>query len=128
MRGYSFYNPNPIHKRVGDCTIRAISKAIGQSWEDTYTGIALQGFLMCDMPSANDVWGAYLKRKGFTRHIIPDTCPDCYTVSDFALDHPKGTYVLALSKHVVCVRDGTVFDTWDSREETPLYFWERNRE
>lgn len=29
--GLVFYNPNPTGKRVGDCTVRAISKALGQS-------------------------------------------------------------------------------------------------
>lgn len=119
------YNPNPIRRHVGDCTIRAISKALGQDWETTYTGIALEGFLQCDMPSANHIWGAYLKRHGFARNVIPDTCPDCYTVEDFAEDHPKGTYILAISGHVVCVCDGDWYDTWQSGGEIPLYYWER---
>jgi len=35
---------------------------------------------MSDMPSANRVWMAYLKKIGFKKYLIPDTCPDCYTV------------------------------------------------
>lgn len=127
MQNYAFYNPNPAHKRVGDCTVRAISKALDQSWETTFLGLVLKSLAMFDMPSANDVWGAYLREKGFTRQIIPDTCPDCYTVSDFAADHPAGTYILALPKHVVCVQDGVLYDSWDSQEETPLYYWKRRR-
>lgn len=123
--GFSRYNPNPANNSVGDCTIRAISKALEQDWETTYAGLALQGFLMCDMPSANHVWGAYLRRHGFRRHILPDTCPDCYTVEDFAAEHPNGTYILALSGHVVCVQDGEWHDTWDSGGEVPQYYWER---
>lgn len=41
---YIFYNPNPSHQLVGDCVIRAISKVTGDTWEDTYTAISLQGF------------------------------------------------------------------------------------
>lgn len=123
--GLIFYNPNPTGKRVGDCTVRAISKALGQSWECTYTGLSLQGFLLGDMPSANATWGAYLRAKGFARRIVPDGCPDCYTVRDFAADHPHGTYILALASHVVCLIDGDIYDTWDSQDETPLYYWER---
>lgn len=119
------YNPNPILNHVGDCTVRAISKALDQDWETTYTGLILEGFCLCDMPSANHVWGAYLKRHGFRRNVIPDTCPECYTVADFAAEHPKGTYILAISGHVVCVRDGDWYDTWQSGEEIPLYYWER---
>lgn len=80
---------------------------------------------MCDMPSANHVWGMYLKNKGFTRHIISNVCPDCYTVSDFCRDNPYGTFILAISGHVVAVIDGDYYDTWDSGNEIPIYYWER---
>lgn len=86
-------------------------------------GLAIQGFMLGDMPSANAVWGAYLRRKGYTRHMVLDTCPDCYTVGDFATEHPQGTYILALSNHVVCIQDGVIYDSWDSSGEIPLYFW-----
>lgn len=118
-----FYNPNPAGGRVGDCTTRAISKALDQDWYKTYTGLALEGFILCDMPSANYVWGSYLRRKGFKRHAVENSCPDCYTVEDFCKDHPKGVFVLALAGHVVCVVDGLYFDSWDSGKEVPVYFW-----
>jgi hypothetical protein len=44
--GYINYNPNPARKLVGDCVIRAISKVTEQSWEDTYLGLMLQGFVI----------------------------------------------------------------------------------
>ena len=119
------YNANPQHKRVGDCTVRAISKALGQSWKKTYTELMLEGLLLCDMPSANHVWGSYLRNKGFKRKIIPDNYPVDYTVEDFANDHPNGTYVLALSSHVVPVIDGSFFDTWDSSHEIVIFYFER---
>lgn len=118
-------NVNPTGKQVGDCTVRAISTALGQDWEETYTALALEGFCLCDMPSANRVWGSYLKRLGYRRQIIPDDCPDCYTVADFCRDHPNGTYILTIHGHVVCVKDGDHFDTWDSGGEIPIYYWER---
>ena len=83
---------------------------------------------MADMPSANAVWGAYLSRRGFKRGIVSESCPVCYTVADFAAEHPHGVYVLALGSHVVTVVDGNYFDTWDSGQEIPLYFWERSEE
>lgn len=119
------YNANPEGKRVGDCTVRAISKATDQEWEAAYSALAVEGFLLYDMPSANHVWGAYLRRKGFRRNIIPDTCPDCYTVEDFCRDNPKGVYILALPSHVIAVIDGDYYDTWDSGAEVPIYYWER---
>lgn len=123
MLEYVPYNPNPTGKNVGDCTVRAISKALNKTWEEVYISLALQGFRMGDMPSANVVWGAYLKKNGFIREIVPDSCPDCYTMANFSEDHPFGTYILALSGHVVCMKNGVLYDSWDSSGEIPLYFW-----
>lgn len=122
---YRPYNPNPNGAHVGDCTVRAVSKATGEDWAQTYCGLCAEGLRMGDMPSANHVWGAYLRRHGFHRHAMPDTCPDCFTVADFCRDHPSGVYVLAISGHVVCVADGDYFDTWDSGTEVPAYYWQK---
>ena len=122
------YNPNPIGKSVGDCPVRALSKALEQSWEETYVDLALKGFCLGDMPNADSVWGPYLRDRGFTRHLLPDTCPDCYTVADFAGDHPEGTYILSMpGRHVVAVVDGKYCDSWDSGNEIPVYFWQRSK-
>ncbi len=121
---WKMHNPNPKGKHVGDCTVRAITCATGESWEQAYTGICLQGFLMCDMPSNNGVWGAFLRKKGFKRRMLPDNCPDCYTVEDFCKDHPQGTFVVAVSGHVLCVKDGDAYDSWNSLSENPIYYFE----
>lgn len=122
---YINYNRNPEDKNVGDCTVRAISQILNQSWEQTYVGIMLEGFMLYDMPSANHIWGTYLRHKGFTRKIIPNNYPESYSVKDFCEEHPQGMYLLALSGHVVCVIDGDYYDTWDSGDEIPLYYWEK---
>ena len=122
---YTYYNPNPKQKRVGDCVIRAICKATDQSWDDVYTQLCLQGLKMSDMPSSNPVWGSYLKQKGFLQVTIPNTCPDCYTVEDFCKEHPQGVYVLGTGTHAVCVADGCIWDAWDSSQEIPVYYFRR---
>ena len=122
---YQFFNPNPEGHYVGDCVPRAISMLTKQSWEDTYINLCLQGFMMKDMPSANHVWGSYLLSKGFKRYIIPNTCPDCYTVKDFCEDNPQGEYMLATGTHVVACKDGDYFDSWDSGSEVPIWYWKR---
>lgn len=119
------YNANPSKNRVGDCTVRAISTAFGMDWNTTYVGLCLFGFMACDMPTANTVWGNYLRAHGFVRRLVDDNGQECYTVDDFARDHPEGIYVLALDSHVVAVCSGHYYDTWDCGQETPLYYWER---
>ncbi len=122
---YKRYNPNPRSKKVGDCTIRALSIALNQDWDTTFIELCLEGLLLCDMPSANAVWDAYLRRKGFKRNIIPVEYEGCYTVADFCRDHPKGLYLLAIDGHIVSVIDGDHYDSWDSSDEIPLFYWER---
>lgn len=122
---YKFFNPNPAGKRANDCTIRAISKATDQAWTDVYVGVFIKGFEMKDMPASNAVWSAYLIEHGFTREAIPNTCPDCYTVKDFADDHAKGVYVLGTGSHAIAVVDGDYYDSWDSGDEIPIYYFRR---
>ena len=122
---YVFFNNNPKNLRVGDCAIRAISKATGQEWSDAYIGLCSEGLVFKDMPSSNYVWGMYLKKYGFEEHMIASVCPQCITVEEFAKTHPKGRYVLATQNHVVAVINGDYFDTWDSGNEIVLYFYKK---
>lgn len=122
---YVYYNPNPLKISVGDCTIRAISKALNISWDETYLALANLGFEMYDMPSANRVWGHFLRINGFKKYQLPDTCPVCYTIKDFCYDFPNGIYIVGTGEHVVCVINGSYFDSWDSGNEIPIYYFKR---
>lgn len=120
---YIHYNPNPYQKVVGDCVIRGITKLTNQTWNEVYTAICLRGFDMKDMPSSNNVWASYLISKGFKRTLLPDVCPQCYTVEDFCRDHGRGLFLVCTGSHVVAVEDGNYYDAWDSGFETVSYYW-----
>ena len=119
------FNPNPLNLSVGDCTIRAISRVTGMDWKETYLRLLIQGYIMYDMPSANRVWEEFLKSLGFSKYLLPDSCPNCYTVKDFCQDFPVGEYILGTGEHVIAVIDGNYYDSWDSGNEIPLYYFER---
>lgn len=119
------WNPNPIARKVGDCSVRAVAKALDESWESAYDILAESGRAMGNMPSANEVISAVLRQHGFYRKAIPPSCPDCYTAEDFCIDHPDGVFVLGFGEHVAAVEDGAIYDTWDSSDEVPQYFWYR---
>lgn len=119
------YNPNPTGRTVGDCSVRAISKALGIDWEQAYNLITDAGFSMGDMPSSDSVWGAVLRQNGFYRKAVSNRCPDCYTAEDFARDHPKGVYVLGFGGHVATIKDGIIYDSWNSSNEIPQFYWYR---
>lgn len=125
---FIYANPNPSKILVGDCVIRAVSILLDQSWEDTYDDICFYGKAMHDMPSSNEVWSEYLYNCGFIRRIIPDTCPACYTINRFCQDNPYGEFLLATGSHVVAVIDGNYYDTWDSGNEIPIYYFKRRNQ
>jgi len=117
------YNPSPTGRRVGDCAVRAVAKALDTDWETAYALIAVNGYAMGDMPSSDSTWGAVLRQHGFYRKAIPNTCPMCYTAEDFCKDHPEGVYVLGFGGHVATVVDGTLYDSWNSSNEIPQFVW-----
>lgn len=121
---WQYFNPNPVNdKSVGDCAVRAIAKALNTDWETAYTKLSLNGFAMGDMPNANNVIGATLRQSGFKRESLPDNCNDCYNAEEFARDHTKGIYVLFFGNHVATIKDGTLYDSWNSSNEIPQYYW-----
>ena len=118
------YNPNPRGIHTGDCVIRAICKALDKEWEKVYMELTVKGLEKAMWGDTNAVWEKYLKENEFEMHVLQDTCPDCYTIADFADDHPTGTFIVATGTHVVCVQDGNYFDTWDSGSQIPSYYFE----
>lgn len=123
--GYVYFNNNPLEKATGDCVVRAISIVTGMSWDEAYEAVCEEGFRLAEMPSTNTAWGALLRRMGFEKRVVPDTCPTCYTVRDFCAEYPDGVYILATGTHVVAVINGNWIDAWDSGGEYPIYYWRR---
>lgn len=118
------YNANPVANRVEDCAIRAVAVALDITWDDAFDQIAEMAKSMGAVMHQNAAFGAVLRRHGFRRYIIPNTCPDCYSIKDFCRDHPSGTYVVGTNSHVVAVIDGNYIDTFNSGAEICIYYWE----
>ena len=124
---YVEFNNNPVGRKVGDCSVRAMSKALNMGWESAYIALTMNGLAMGDMPSSDSVWGSLLRQHGFYRRTLPDTCPTCYTAEEFCEDHPHGVFVLGFGGHVATVVDGDLYDSWDSSMEIPQFYWSRER-
>ena len=116
-------NLNPQNKNVGDCVIRAISKVLNQSWESTYLELAVYGYSMADLQSADAVWGQYMYDKRFKKALLPVDCPNCLTVREFAKQYKNGRYLLYVGEHVTACIDGNYYDTWDSGDRIVIYFF-----
>ena len=120
---WRLYEPNPVRSGAIDCAVRAVSKALNLSWEKAYVLLAVNGFLMGNDPAADEVWGSVLRQHGFRRYMVPNTCPDCYSVDEFCAEHPYGIYVVKSENHVATVVDGVLYDSWPSQNKTVIYYW-----
>ncbi len=119
------WNPNPQGLMVGDCTVRAICAVTGRDWNRVHRDLSDLARDMADMPSADRVWWSMVEANGLSRQRLFDSCPDCYTVADFAADHPRGIYILGPHEHAVTVVDGDYWDSWDSGGTIPTYYFGR---
>ena len=116
-------NPNPAKKEVPDCVIRAICIALNKPWlevSDELYAVARKDF---SITSDDQVWGHYLYLHGFEPFLLPMACPKCTTVYEFTKMYPKGIYIIGTGNHAVAVIDGNYYDSWDSGEQIPSFFW-----
>ncbi len=114
-------NPNPLRKDVGDCAVRAISLATDRPWEDIYIALCVQGAMQGDMPNSNSVWGSYLTHHGWSYHPLEHTFDA--SVDDFCKEHPQGVFIVGTGDHAVCVKNGIIYDTWNSGNKVPIYYF-----
>jgi len=120
-----YANPNPCRSHEPDCVVRAVCLATGREWDDVHWDLCILSHYECTMPSVNWLWELYLKKNGFEKFLLPESCPKCVTVREFARRYPEGTYVIGTGSHAVCVRDGDWIDIFDSGDEVPTYFFKR---
>ena len=109
------YNPNPKKKNVGDCSLRAYCAAFGWTWEEAFeksSEIAKDEAIMMDTHKTCEKvmeGEGYVLDEEFKKSKRKDL-----TVNEFALTHPYGTYFLNTHGHLLCVKDGEYWDSWDS--------------
>ena len=118
-----YANPNPEKKNVPDCVIRAICIALNKSWGEVFNELSEVAARDHSITSDDHVWGHYLWCLGFIPFILPESCPECVTIRSFAEIFNHGTYIIGTGYHAVAVINGDYYDTWDSGNEVPTFFW-----
>lgn len=116
-------NPNPEGKEVPDCVIRAICIALNKPWLEVSNELHEMANRDFSVSSDDNVWGHYLYSLGFQPFLLPFTCPKCTTVNEFTKMYSNGIYIIGTGYHAVCVIDGNYYDSWDSGNEIPTFFW-----
>ena len=127
---YEFINLNPKGKFVGDCVIRAIALACGQTWEQTIREMTELGIKKGYELNDKKFIPIYLKAKGFTKMTEPRnydnkkiTVREWLCSRDYHLWHSYKIVANVGSCHVSCIIEGKVHDTWDCSKHTMHTWW-----
>jgi hypothetical protein len=103
--------------------IRAICIALNKPWlevsDELYEFARREYSVTCD----DNIWGHYLYFLGFEPFLLPFHCPKCTTISEFSKMYPHGVYIIGTGKHAVAIINGDYYDSWDSGNEIPSFFW-----
>ena len=114
---YKFYNNNALGLYENDCTVRSISTATGNSWDDTYEHLSniarLQGTMMDDREFIIN----YLDERYKRVNNIPET------VGEVAGAYPDNVLLITMRGHIVCSKYGVVYDSFDCRNRIVEYCW-----
>lgn len=122
---FEYFQPNDHID--GDCVIRALCKATGWDWKEAYAFAFLSTAKEQFMPNYKDGERLLYKKLGWRWHSHNTRKPRP-TVAEFAQQHPTGSYVLSLSKHHVCVTNGSYWDIWDCGGRKIYGYWEKPKE
>ena len=127
---YCYFQPNKkdLKDNYGDCSVRCICKAFDLSWKEAYKKLIpyVLEYQCPFMGMTLDIYKEVFKDMGFEYHGISNKKGTKRpTVKDFAKNHPEGTYILSVAHHLVCVKDGKYYDTWDSGWKSLYGYYER---
>ena len=121
---YHYHNENPMGRRTDDCVIRAIATATGQSWDDTLRGLTECAIKHKYMINCVNLYDKYLKGLGWVKQKQPRKGDNKrYRANEF-FKHFDGVAIVNLgAQHTACVKNGQVWDTWDSSNEVVGNYW-----
>ena len=111
MAIYEYLNMNPEKEHINDCVTRAISFAMDMPYEVIARKLVLVSELY-DCPKLCMSCYAHLLDNVFK---LPRVYADDLYPDEFADRFPFGTYLLRMNGHLMAIRDGVIYDTFDSR-------------
>ena len=124
---FTYYNANPKNRLTCDCVVRAICTALDEPYERVLREmIEVQietGYEYTDVKAMDK----YLKSKGWNKMKQPRKSDNTkYTGFEFCKIY-KGTCVANIGgHHTVCIKNGKVYDTWDSTDGCIGNYWVKN--
>ena len=114
---YKFYNNNALGLFENDCTIRSISTATGNTWDDTYEHLSNIARLKGTMMDNRDFIIEYLDERYKRIYDIPRT------VGEVAGAYPDNILLITMNGHITCSKYGIVLDSFDCRQKIAEFCW-----
>lgn len=114
---YKFYNNNSLGLFENDCTIRAISTATGNTWDDTYEHLSNIARLRGTMMDDKDFIREYLDERYKRLKNIP------HLVGEVSGGYPDNILLITMNGHIVCSKYGIVYDSFDCRDRVAEFAW-----
>jgi len=115
-------NPHPLGYDIGDCAVRAISHLLDIDWDEAYDLLVRKGrenfVSMNNRYSSSEVAYDHGYRYEAT---ITSAWNEHLTFEQFIRLHDHGKYLLYSPSHIVAVKDGKIYDTYDSHAFSPNY-------
>lgn len=97
---------------AGDCAIRAIAIAEGKDYKEIYNRLAEIADKSCRNGTPKNAAKKLLKELGYVRVATMNVGKGCSM--HFTQDEiPNGTIIVQLSKHITCVKDKVIHDTYN---------------
>lgn len=122
MNTFVNFNANPKNKLGCDCVVRAISTAMSEDWITVYRELCDLGAELYDMPFNKDVFGEYLKRKGWIWHPCKTENGKRPKVCNF---DKANSAILRVANHLVYVSNHEYYDTWDCGNKSVYGYWSK---
>lgn len=119
---FEYFQPND-HKD-GDCVIRALCKGMNWAWKKAYCFAFTSTISKQYMPTCTEGERIMYDQLGWKWHAHNNR-KKRPSVIEFTKEHPTGTYVLKLSRHHVCVSEGSYFDIWDCGTRKIYGYWQK---
>ena len=114
---FRYYNANALNKYEDDCVIRSISCATNKSWDYVYDYLS-------DIAQYE---GTLLDKREFVRNYLDRTyrrLNGIYgTVGEVSGMFPNNTILITMNGHIVCSKNGVIYDTFDCRDRKVEDVW-----
>ena len=113
---WEYFQPNPKQEKAGDCQIRAVCATTGLDWYTVFDKMVEFCRENCYVWYSVDGYN-YLENK-FNFKKLPSAKREkgksAITVQKFCKLNPKGKFIVSTVHHVVGIKDGKYYDSWNS--------------